>query len=592
MRKTVFKILLHTHNFFALEIKTPLKVLKYTLVLSVFISAGIIFRPFFCVEVKAANPDIVIRGIIHDEAGTIAGAIVRIQTTEYSTETDSNGRFRLPVPENLNGPVKLTAWAKGYFIGGPAETSPGAEDVSILLHRHARWDNPEYELLPSFQSEGTGENQGCSECHFRGKTTGPALPVDEWIEDAHSQSATNPLFLTLHAGKDVSGRRSQSTRYKFSKDFKLIALAPDPEKPYYGPGFMLDNPNFAGNCGACHLPVAAINAPLNTYPEAVQGIKAEGINCDFCHKIWDVHLDPDTGLPPPDKPGVLSYEYRRPFDGHQFFAGPLDDIAPGEDTYSSIQKTSQFCAPCHFGVFENTVIYNSFGEWLRSPYSRAEEGKTCQDCHMPSSGAEYFTHPEKDGLKRDSTTIVSHKMPGTRGIDLLQNAVSLTLEAEQAPEGIRVRTKVSNDYTGHHVPTDSPLRHMILIVRAYGSDNSELPLKNGAVLPEWCGSGDPTEGCYAGLPGKVFIKLLEDKWTGISPAAAYWRPTNIVMDTRLGAFESDVGDFLFANPLSGDVRVEADLVYRRAYKKLLEQKGIDEPDIIMESARILLSQKP
>jgi hypothetical protein len=511
---------------------------------------------------------------------------------EHSAVTGSEGKFELAVPGSFSGPVKLTAWAKGYFIGGPVEASPGQKDVTISLHRHSQLDNREYEWSPSVRSAGSGENQGCSECHFRGEAaSGPVLPVDEWLKDAHSQSAVNPRFLTLHSGTDMSGRRSPNTRYRRISDNKIVPLPPDPEEPYYGPGYRLDNPDHTGDCGACHVPAAAINAPYNTDPVSVQGVEAEGISCDFCHKIWDVSLDPVTGLPFPERAGVLSFEFRRPFKGHQFFAGPLDDIAPGEDTYSKLQKRSQFCAPCHFGVFWGTVVYDSFGEWLRSPYSREGKGKTCQDCHMPSTGAEFFVRPDKGGLKRDPNTIVSHRMPGARDLDLLRNAVSLTVEAEQLPGGIRVRTKVVNDLTGHHVPTDSPLRHLILVVRAYGSDASELSLNAGPVLPEWCGSGDPANGNYAGLPGKVFVKLLEEMWTGVSPTAAYWNPTRVVMDTRLGAFKSDVGEFLFIAPDSGDVRIEAVLLYRRAYKKLMDLKGWSERDIVMESAAISLSQK-
>ena len=565
---------------------------KWIAVLGIFVLAGIVFCPWLQVSAKGASPERIIGGIVRDDEGTVPGAVVRIQTMEHSAVTGSEGEFELAVPESLSGPIKLTAWAKGYFIGGPVEASPGEKDVTISLHRHSQLDNPEYEWLSAFRSAGSAESQECSECHFRGEAaSGPLLPVDEWLEDAHSQSAVNPRFLTLHSGTDMSGRRSPFTRYGRKSDHGVSPLPPDPEEPYYGPGYRLDDPDHSGNCAACHLPVAAINAPLNTDPLSVEGVGAEGVTCDFCHKIWDVRLDPATGLPFPDRPGVLSYEFRRPFEGHQFFAGPLDDIAPGEDTYSSLQERSQFCAPCHFGVFEDTVVYDSFGEWLRSPYSDEETGKTCQDCHMPSSGAEFFAHPEKGGLKRDPNTIVSHRMPGARDLDLLENAVSLTLEAEQLPEGIRVRTKVVNDLTGHHVPTDSPLRHLILVVRAYGSDASELSLKAGPVLPEWCGSGDPADGCYAGLPGKVFVKLLEEMYTGVSPTAAYWNPTRVVMDTRLGAFESDVGEFLFIAPDSGDVRIEAVLLYRRAYKKLMDLKGWSEPDIVMESAAVSISQK-
>jgi hypothetical protein len=565
---------------------------KWISVLSVSILAGIIFHPWLQVTAKGVSSERIIRGIVRNDEGPLPGAVVRIQTTVHSAVTGSKGEFELAVPESFSGRVKLTAWAKGYYITGPVEASPGEKEVTISLHRHNRWDNREYTWSPSSRPAGSSEKQACSECHFRGKAaSGPALPVDEWLQDAHSQSAVNPRFLTMHFGTDMSGHRSPATRYRHLADLRIVPLPPDPQEPYYGPGYKLDFPNYTGDCAACHAPAAAIDSPLNTNPMAIQGVGAEGVNCDFCHKIWDVRLNPATGLPFPERAGVLSYEFRRPFVGHQFFAGPLDDIAPGEDTYSKLQKSSQFCAPCHFGVFNDTVVYDSFGEWLRSPYSRDGTGKTCQDCHMPSTGAEYFAHVEKGGLKRDPKTIVSHRMPGAGDVDLLRNAVSLSLEAEQLPEGIRVRTKVVNDRTGHHVPTDSPLRHLMLIVRAYARDGSKLSLKSGPVLPEWCGSGDPANGCYAGLPGKVYVKLLEEIWTGVSPTGAYWNPTRIVMDTRLGAFESDTGEFLFIAPDSGSVRIEAVLLYRRAYKKLMELKGWSDPDIVMNSAAISVSQK-
>ncbi len=589
MRKKVFKVPLYPPIFFNSAEKSVSINLKRILVLFIFIAAVIVFSPLFKAEAKVTNPDRIISGTVRDDKGPVSEALVRIPTTEYNALTGSDGRFQLEVPEAFSGPVRLTAWAKGYYIAGPVEAAPGIKEVMISIHRHGKWDNHEYKWVSSSKSAGSGENQECSECHFRGeKILGPALPVDEWLKDAHSQSARNPIFLAFQTGKDISGRRSQSTRYRLSASYRLVPLPPDPDKPWYGPGYSLNNPNNPGNCGACHIPVAAVNAPYNVRPAWVKGIEAEGINCDFCHKIYDVHLDPRTGLPFPDKPGVLSYEFRRPFDKHQFFAGPLDDIAPGEDTYSGLQKDSRFCAPCHFGVFEGTVVYDSFGEWLRSPYSRKDTGKTCQDCHMPHSGAEYFALPEKGGLKRDPDTIVSHRMPGARDIDLLHNAVSLKVKAERTHGGIRVKTKVSNDFTGHDVPTDTPLRHLILVVRAYGSNNSELPLKDGPVLPEWCGAGDPADGCYAGLPGKVYIKLLKEKETGISPTAAYWRPTNIVMDSRLAPFKSDEGEFLFTGPGSGDVRIVSVLIYRRAFKKLLDLKEIKEPDIIMESVTVLI----
>jgi hypothetical protein len=527
-----------------------------------------------------------IGGIVRDDEGAVPGAVVRIQATERRAVTGSDGSFELTVPNVPSGPLGLTAWAKGYFIGGPVEAWPGRKDVTITIHRHSDADNPEYEWLSFLKSPGSGENQACAECHFRGKDgAGPALPVDEWLEDAHSRSAINPRFHSLYLGTDLSGRRSPPTRYMHREDYGTFPLAPVMNEAYRGPGYRLDYPDHAGNCSACHLPAAAVNAPYDTNPADVSGAGAEGVACDFCHKIWDVRLDPVTGLPYNNRPGVLSFEFRRPFEGQQFFAGPLEDIAPGEDTYSELQKRSQICAPCHFGAFWDTVVYESFGEWLRSPYSDVKTGKTCQDCHMPNSGANIFALPGKGGLERDPSTVFSHKMPGARDRGLLENAVSMTLEATATSEGIRAKTTISNDLTGHHVPTDSPLRHLILVVRAYGEDGRELALKAGPILPEWCGSGDYEKGDYAGFPGKVFVKLLEEAWTGISPTAAYWNPVRIVMDTRLAAFASDASEYLFTRPEGSSARVEALLLYRRAFKALMIQKGWNEPDIIMESAR-------
>ena len=56
------------------------------------------------------------------------------------------------------------------------------------------------------------------------------------------------------------------------------------------------------------------------------GEAAEGITCEFCHKIGDVYARPKTKLPLPDMPGILSYRMYRPAEGQQLFFGTFDDI--------------------------------------------------------------------------------------------------------------------------------------------------------------------------------------------------------------------------------------------------------------------------
>jgi mono/diheme cytochrome c family protein len=521
-----------------------------------------------------------VKGLVTDHLGDpVAGAVVRIQATETHVTADEDGRFALAAP-GPGVPVRLTAWADGYYIVGGALHRPG-EQVVLVLASLDPTDHPDYEWR-SVAAGGEGEDQGCAACHSRaGTTLDYSLPVDEWAGDAHGTAAANQRFLTMYAGTDLAGNRSPATRHVDSRDYGRIPLRPDPALPYYGPGYRLDFPESAGNCAACHTPMASIDDPYGVDPTGVTGVAAEGIGCDLCHKVWDVDVDEATGLPDPNRPGVLSFEFRRPAEGHQYFAGPFDDVAPGEDTFSPLQTESRFCAPCHFGVFWDTVVYNSFGEWLASPYSDPERGRTCQDCHMPATGAPRFALPEAGGLERDPAAIRGHLMPGAADEQLLRNALTMTVEAEAAPEGVVIEVELENDLTGHHVPTDSPLRHLILLVEATGS-TGPLEHVGGPLIPEWCGVGDVADGRYAGRPGTAYAKILEELWTEVSPTGAYWNQTRVLSDTRIPALGSDLTRYVFAASPQETVHVEVTLLFRRAFIDLAEQKGWDPGDIVME----------
>jgi hypothetical protein len=517
-------------------------------------------------------------GTVSDAQGPLAAAVVRIQGSPKAVASDAGGRFRFD-GLSCSEPVRLTAWARGYYIGGGIPFRPGMEEAEILLLPHTKRDNPSYGWLSSGYSPGQGENQGCAECHSSPRSGEPELegllPVDEWRRDAHGLSARNPRFLSMYFGTDLDGRRSPPTRFAQNRDYGPVPLPPGPEQSYYGPGYKLDFPESDGNCGSCHIPVAAARGAYGVNPAELSTAEQEGVSCDFCHKIWDVRLGED-GLPAAGRPGVLSIELRRPGGGHQLFMGPFDDVAPGEDTYLPLQRRSQFCAPCHFGVFWDAQIYNSYGEWLDSPYSDPAAGRTCQDCHMPKRGAEYFVRPDKGGLKRDPARISSHLMPGALDRELLQNALTMDVRVERGPESAAVEVELFNDRTGHHVPTDSPLRHLILRVRLTGEGGEELPLLEGPVLPEWAGG-------YAGRPGKVYAKVLEELWTEVSPSGAYWNQTRVVSDNRLPAFGRARSRYRFRAGPGQELSLRVKLLYRRAFRELMDRKGWRTGDILMES---------
>jgi hypothetical protein len=528
-----------------------------------------------------------IEGIVRDGQNPVSGAVVRVQATKISTFTDDHGHFILMglLPDKS---VILTAWATGYYIGGGKEYSPGTQDVEILLVPYATEDNHDYAWISAFSKAGDTNN--CQNCHSDPNIPASQLPFDQWHRDSHASSAQNPRFLTIYSGTDVSGNVSPITRYGYSRDYGRFPLSPDPNVPYYGPGYKLDFPATAGNCASCHVPTAAINNPYGVNPVDVDGVDSEGIGCDFCHKIWNVSLNPGTGLPYDNMPGVLSYEFRRPPTGHQFFAGPFDDVAPGEDTYSPIQQQSAYCAPCHIASFWGVTIYNSFGEWLASPYSDPDTGMTCQDCHMPAGLTDHFARFDKGGKKRDPATIFSHRMPGASDNELMQNAVTLTANVDSHDGVLKVDVEVHNDKTGHHIPTDSPLRHLILWIEARDVNGTPLLQLEGPKIPQWCGTGDPNQGYYAGLAGKAYAKILEQLWTGIRPTAAYWTMTRIVSDNRIPAFGIDRTTYTFALPIEGRITVDVKLLFRRAFIELMDQKGWDMPDIVMAQKTLILEE--
>ena len=524
--------------------------------------------------------------VLSQSGNPVVGAVVRLQASPSLTITNQTGDFLLeglPIDRDL----RVTAFATGYFIK-EFDTRAGITGAEIILTPHTAEDHPEYEFLSAgIIQGGEGENTGCAECHAASSVeskSGLSLPYDEWQLDAHALSAVNPRFLSMFNGRDLAGNQSELTRYIRDRDYGSLPLPPDPDRPYYGPGYLLDFPGSTGNCATCHMPILAIDYPLTSDPNQADGVELEGINCDFCHKVWDIKLNPSTGLPYPNMTGVLSYEFRRPSADHQFFAGPFDDVAPGEDTYSALQTESAYCASCHQAEFWGVPIYNSYGEWLSSSYADPDSGnfQTCQDCHMPPLGMTQFARSEVGGLQRDPELIFSHRMPGAADQKLLENTAELEISAFQDGDVLVLDVVVSNTGAGHHMPTDSPLRQIYLVVEARDQDDQPLALLEGPQLPDWA-------GYLSGHPGVYFAKILRQLWTEIEPTGAYWTQTQITEDTRLAAQEESRSQYRFSITGVDQINLQSSLVFRRAFQELMDQKGWQDPDIIMKQESLTIT---
>ena len=236
------------------------------------------------------------------------------------------------------------------------------------------------------------------------------------------------------------------------------------------------------------------------------------------------------------------------------------------------------------------MVYNSYGEWLDSPYSDPDTGRTCQDCHMPAGQSDHFALLAEGGLIRDPQTLRSHQMTGVMDAVFMQDAVSFNVDAVQTRDEINVQVNIFNDNTGHHIPTDSPLRHLILVVEAFDSNGGRLSQVDGAVIADYAGIGSPANGYYAGLPGKVYAKILQDLWTEITPSGSYWNPTRITSDNRIAAMQTDSSSYSFLAPGQGAITLKVKLIFRRAFIDIMDQKGWDVPDIIIAQQTILVPE--
>lgn len=458
-------------------------------------------------ETTAVFPTGSVSGIVQGEAGPLAGARVRARATDNLTFTDETGQFALSgLAEGMA--VEVTAWADGYY-NGYAIVTPTVSSLTLTLRPYHTSDHPDYQWVSPI-SGTTAE--ACGNCH--------PMIMPQWAGNAHGTAVANPRFFALYNGTNISGTAAA------------------------GPGYLNDFPATAGVCAGCHAPGAAAagyagaDGYLTTNMNDVRGQVTAGIHCDYCHKVGGVYLDPATESVYANAPGVYSQRLLRPPAGDQIFFGPFDDIHD-PDTYLPLTQESAFCAPCHQFSFWGTPIYESYNEWLASPYAAA--GVTCQDCHMPPNGDSYFALPEVGGVARNPDTIPAHLQLGALDEAFLQQAVSLTVGVQPTATFLSVTVTISNTNVGHHIPTDFPGRQMVLVVTAVDDQGAPLAQQSGPIIPMWGGEN-------AGEAGVIYAKLLRDVLTGDYPVVSYWKQTLIASDNRIPALALAQSAYTFARP--------------------------------------------
>jgi hypothetical protein len=463
-----------------------------------------------------------IRGEVRDLHGAVAGARVRFKGHQTGVLTDQHGRFLLPGrPDNSH---RITAFREGHLISGVrANRRVLALELPLLPEEDCEsyaWVDPR----PNPAAPGN-----CANCH--------AAMYDEWSASAHAGSATNRHFLTMYDGSNWHGD--------------------------LGHGWSLrdEYPDGVGVCTACHAPTVPHNDPSYFDLTKALGVAAQGVHCDYCHKVADAGLG-SIGL----THGRFGLRLHRPAEGQLFF-GPLDDVDRGEDAYSPLYRDSRYCASCHEGVVFGVHVYGTYSEWLKSP--ARSEGKHCQTCHMAPSGTMRNIAPGHGGIRRDSQTLGNHRFFAGSQLGMLRRVVTLTVDTQPKRGGVQIDVVLRADGVGHRVPTGFVDRHLVLLVEPLDARGERVAVQSGAKLPEYVGPR------RAGLPGRVFGRVLTDH-DGRSPVP-FWRADDgRTMDTRLIPGQADYSSWLTTNELS-QVRVR--LIHCRTWDSAAREKAWPDNDL-------------
>jgi hypothetical protein len=137
-----------------------------------------------------------------------------------------------------------------------------------------------------------------------------------------------------------------------------------------------------------------------------------------------------------------------------------------------------------------------------------------------------------------------HQMPGSHSIDKLASTVKAQLSTERQGDKLRVVVNVMNAAAGHYVPTGSPLRQIVLEVRADAYDGKHY--REQRIYRR----------TVAGQDGKEIDR----------EPAAFLRAASVISDTRLAPQEKRREVFSF--PISAATQAQIGATFWYYYSPL------------------------
>lgn len=185
------------------------------------------------------------------------------------------------------------------------------------------------------------------------------------------------------------------------------------------------------------------------------------------------------------------------------------------------------------------------------------------------------------GLTRDPDTFADHRFLAIHDSVFLASAVEMELTTNVADGRLTITVRVTNSGAGHFLPTGTPMRNMLLVVRATDATGSAFEFVQGNRLPGYAGTGTDANA-YAGTPGKGFNRLLQDSMTGEAPVPFWSANVFIREDTRIAPLQTDESQYIFSlTRQTNHIQVTATLIFRKSYKKWADAKKWNQKDRVM-----------
>lgn len=317
--------------------------------------------------------------------------------------------------------------------------------------------------------------EACGRCH--------RSIVEAWKESSHARAVERRLFQdALEIAEEESGPAARRT------------------------------------CLECHAPLAITTNDLALDRKT----SWEGVTCDYCHSVQSVTFVGGQPKPQLEFGAVKSGPIKEAFSGAHLTA------------YSPVHVSSSVCAPCHeYKNPQGFPVLTTYSEWQSSRHGR--QARNCQSCHMSEVAGDVadIRLTRKPGSK-----INLHRMPGSRSLEQLNRAVKAKLWAEREGNTVKVTVEVSNAGAGHHVPTGSPLRQLLLDLQL---DSNQQRLTQHRVYAR----------TVADATGKPIMQ----------EAAAFLKAAKVITDTRLAPDEVRREVFTFPIPAGQPAQVKATFSY-------------------------------